>query len=66
MNLKLLSDNEIAGRIKQWCKERDKFGKPRIENPDNGYRSAFSNALKEAGIIKCASRTFIEKLNKYK
>ena len=64
--LKVLSDNEIAGRIKQWCKERDKFGKPRIENPDNGYRSAFSNALKEAGIIKCASRTFIEKLNKYK
>lgn len=60
--LKVLSDNEIAGKIKQWCKERDKFGKLLIENPDNGKKKAFAEALENAGIIKCAVRTFRGKL----
>lgn len=60
--LKVLSDKEIARKIKQWCKERDKFGKPLIENPDNNKKKAFAEALENAGIIKCAARTFRNKL----
>ena len=54
-----LSDGEIAGRIKQLAKERDKFGKPLIESPGNyGNKSAYAKALKENELIKCGAETF--------
>ena len=54
-----LSNGEIAGRIKQLAKERDKFGKPLIESPGNyGNKSAYAKALKENELIKCGAETF--------
>lgn len=47
------SDNDIAHLIKKWAKEKDKFGKPLIENPDNyGNKQKFANALLANGIVK--------------
>lgn len=56
------SDNDIATLIKKWATEKDKFGKPLIENPDNSLKSEFANALKEAGIIKTSKDRFSRKL----
>lgn len=46
------SDKEISSLIKRWSKEKDKFGKPLIENPDNNLKTSFATALKNAGMIK--------------
>lgn len=47
------SDNDIAHLIKKWAKEKDKFGKPLIENPDNyGNKQKFANALLANRIVK--------------
>ena len=47
------SDNDIAHLIKKWAKEKDKFGKPLIENPDNyGNKQKFANVLLANGIVK--------------
>ena len=56
------SDNDIARQIKNWAKEKDKFGKPLIENPENGLKSRFAKELKANGIIQQAERTFRTKL----
>ena len=56
------SDEEIARLIGKWAKEKDKFGKPKIENPMNGLKSQFSKELKNAGIIKCSEDWFRRKL----
>ena len=58
-----LSDDEIAKKIKQWAKERDKFGKPLIENPENNLRTAFAKALKTNNLIKCSIDIFRRKLS---
>ena len=56
------SDNDIAHLIKNWAKEKDKFGKPLIENPENGLKSSFAKELKANGIIKQSKKTFRIKL----
>ena len=56
------SDEEIAACIKKWCNERDKFGKPLIENPKNNLRKDFAQALKENGIISGAVGSFRKRL----
>ena len=54
-----LSDSKIAARINELAKERDKFGKPKIENPGNyGNKSAYAQALKDNGLINCSVGTF--------
>lgn len=54
-----LSDSKIADRINKLAKERDKFGKPKIENPGNyGNKSAYAQALKDNGLINCSVGTF--------
>lgn len=54
-----LSDSEIAARIRQLATERDKFGKPLIENPENhGNKSDYAKALKDNRLIKCRVGTF--------
>lgn len=57
-----LSDDEIVKKIKEWSKEKDKLGKPLIENQKNGLKSAYSKALKEAGFIKISVDRFSRKL----
>lgn len=57
-----LSDSEIADRIRQLATERDKFGKPLIENPGNNKRLAYAQALKENELIKGSENTFRRKL----
>lgn len=57
-----LSDDKIAGKIKQWCKERDNFGKPLIENPENYLKKAYAEALKDAGLINLTVSSFRRKL----
>lgn len=57
-----LSDDEIARKIKGWAKEKDKLGKPLIENPENGLKSRFAKELKANGIIKQSEKTFRIKL----
>lgn len=57
-----LSDDEIARKIKGWAKEKDKLGKPLIENPENGLKSRFAKELKANGIIKLSVKTFRTKL----
>lgn len=57
-----LSDDDIAKKINQWANERDEFGKPLIENPENRLKEAFATALKTASIIKCTISTFRKKL----
>lgn len=52
------SDIEIAVLIKDWASQRDKFGRPLIENPENNLRSLFASELKKSGLIKCSERTF--------
>ena len=56
------SDDEIARKIKGWAKEKDKLGKPLIENPENGLKSRFAKELKANGIIKQSEKTFRIKL----
>lgn len=56
------SDNEIAALINKWAGEKDKFGKPLIENPYNNLKTAFAEALKENRIIKLSVRSFRDKL----
>lgn len=56
------SDNDIARLIKNWAKEKDKFEKPLIENPENGLKSRFAKELKANGIIKQSEKTFRTKL----
>ena len=55
-------DKEKADCITQWARGKDKFGKPLIENPDNGLKKAFAEALKENGIIRESIRTFRDRL----
>lgn len=57
-----LSDKQIAYCIKKWAKEKDKSGKPLIENPDNALKSSFAEELKNAGIITQSKRTFRDRL----
>ena len=57
-----LSDDEIARKIKGWAKEKDKLGKPLIENPENGLKTRFAKELKANGIIKQSEKTFRIKL----
>ena len=57
-----LSDSEIAARINKLATERDKFGKPKIENPRNNKRLAYAQALKDNGLIKGSENTFRRKL----
>ena len=57
-----LSDDEIARKIKGWAKEKDKLGKPLIENPENGLKLRFAEELKANGIIKLSIKTFRTKL----
>ena len=57
-----LSDDEIARKIKGWAKEKDKLGKPLIENPENGLKSRFAKELKANGMIKQSEKTFRIKL----
>ena len=52
----------IAGKIKGWAKEKDKLGKPLIENPENGLKTRFAKELKANGIIKQSEKTFRTKL----
>lgn len=52
------SDNEIAGQICKWAGEKDKLGRPLIENPRNNLKCKFARCLKEAGIIKTTVDTF--------
>ena len=52
------SDNEIAALIKKWAGEKDKLGKPLIENPGNNLKKAFAEALKEAKVISLSSDRF--------
>lgn len=56
------SDKGKADCITQWARGKDKFGKPLIENPDNGLKKAFAEALKENGIIRESIRTFRDRL----
>ena len=56
------SDDEIAALIKKWAGEKDKFGKPLIENPYNNLKTAFAESLKENRIIKLSKRSFRNKL----
>lgn len=58
-----LSDEEIASSINNWAKEKDKFGKPLIENPQNRLRKAYATSLKEEGLIKMSIENFRKKLN---
>lgn len=55
-------DNDIARLIKKWAKEKDRFEKPLIENPENGLKSRFAKELKANGIIKQSEKTFRIKL----
>ncbi len=57
-----LSDKQIAYCIKKWAKEKDPYGKPLIENPDNALKSSFAEELKNAGIISQSKRTFRDRL----
>lgn len=57
-----LSDSKIAARINKLAKERDKFDKPLIENPENNKRLAYAKALKENELIKGSENTFRRKL----
>ena len=61
-HLEGLSDDEIASLIKKWAKEKDKSGKPLIENPENRLKNKYAEELKKAGIIKLSVRTFRDKL----
>lgn len=56
------SDKEIAALIKKWAGEKDKLGKPLIENPYNNLKTAFAESLKENRIIKLSKRSFRNKL----
>ena len=56
------SDDEIASRIRQWAKEKDKVGRTLIENPRNRLKATFARELKNAGIINLSERTFRDKL----
>ena len=56
------SDKEIANCVTQWARGKDKFGKPLIENPSNGLKKAFAEALKGNGIIRESIRTFRDRL----
>lgn len=60
--LKGLSNNEIASKIKEWAKSRDKLGKPLIENPGNGLKSKYAQCLKENGLITESESNFRKKL----
>lgn len=55
-------DKEIANLIKRWAKEKDRLGKPLIEDPKNNLRQRFADELKKAGIISLSARTFRNKL----
>lgn len=57
-----LSDDEIARKIKGWAAQKDKFGKPMIENPDNRLKSKFAKELKKNNLIKLSESSFRAKL----
>lgn len=57
-----LSDNEIAIQIRSWKTQKDKMGRPLIENPDNYLKSEYARELKENGLIKCNVNNFRNKL----
>ena len=60
--LKGLSNNEIASKIKKWAKSRDELGKPLIENPGNGLKSKYAQYLKENELITESESNFRKKL----
>lgn len=61
-DLVVKSDDEIAKQIKKWATQKDKFGKPLIENPGNNLKSAFAKHLKRDGIISTSVSVFRHKL----
>ncbi len=56
------SNDEVAAAIKKLNGEKDKFGKPQIQNYKNNLRSEFAKELKKAGIITISENRFIHKL----
>lgn len=56
------SDNEIAKLITGWAKQKDKSGKPLIENPSNRMQSKFAKELKQNGLIGLSEESFRRKL----
>ena len=57
-----LPDQEIAIKIDKWAREKDKFGKPLIENPGNHSKTAYARALKENGLIELSEASFRKRL----
>lgn len=55
-------DNEIAKHIKIWAKEKDKLGKPLIENPGNRLKFKYAQHLKSNGIITGSESNFRKQL----
>ncbi len=60
--LVVLSDDEIARKIKGWAKQKDNLGKSLIENPENRLRTSFATKLKANGLITGKINTFKRKL----
>lgn len=56
------SNNEVAAAIKKLNGEKDKFGKPQIQNYKDNLKSKFARELKKAGIITLSENRFIRKL----
>lgn len=53
-----MANREIASQIKKWANEKDKYGKPLIDNPKNNLRAEYARRLHEAGLISCKPDTF--------
>lgn len=56
------SNDEVAAAIKKLNGEKDKFGKPQIQNYKDNLKSEFARELKKAGIITLSENRFIRKL----
>lgn len=56
------SNDEVAAAIKKLNGEKDKFGKPQIQNYKDNLKSKFARELKKAGIITLSENRFIRKL----
>lgn len=56
------SNDEVAASIKKLNEEKDKFGKPQIQNYKNNLKLTFAKELKAAGIITLSEDRFSRKL----
>lgn len=56
------SNDEVAAAIKKLNGEKDKFGKPQIQNYKNNLKLTFAKELKAAGIITLSEDRFSRKL----